>query len=117
MRNWDTISFRAWKSLDEPLSFFGIKGRFMVVFLIVGAFAGMTSLALGNTFGRMVTLIFLAAALVADYLFILRIQNKYSEREFARMLNKNRMRMHIKVLPVSIESMMEGMRDGDEDTK
>lgn len=117
MKTWDSTSFRAWKSLDEPLSFFGIKGRFMIVFLIVGAFAGMTSLALGNTFGRMVTLIFLAAALIADYLFILRIQNKYSEREFARMLNKNRMRMHVKVLPVSIDSMMEEMRHGDEDTQ
>ena len=71
MKDWEPTSFRAWKSLDEPLSFFGIKGRFMVVFLIIGGFAGMTSLALGNTFGRIVTLLFLAAALIADYMFIL----------------------------------------------
>lgn len=117
MKDWEPTSFRAWKSLDEPLSFFGIKGRFMVVFLIIGGFAGMTSLALGNTFGRIVTLLFLAAALIADYLFILRIQNRYSEREFARMLNKNRIRMHVKVLPECITAMMEDISDGDEDTK
>ena len=76
----------------------------------------MTSLALGNTFGRIVTLLFLAAALIADYMFILRIQNKYSEREFARMLNKNRMRMHVKVLPEGLESLMEEPRHADEDT-
>ena len=116
MKTWNSSKFRGWKSLDEPLSFFGIKGRFMVVFIIVGAFAGMTSLALGNTFGRFITLTFLAAALVADYMLIQVLQNRYTEREFSRMLSKNKMRMHVKVLPVSLESMMEGLSHGDEDT-
>ena len=115
MKTWNSNRFRGWKSLDEPLSFFGIKGRFMVVFIIVGAFAGMTSLALGNTFGRFITLTFLAAALVADYMLIQVLQNRYTEREFSRMLSKNKMRMHVKVLPVSLESMMEGLGHGDED--
>ena len=115
MKTWNSSKFRGWKSLDEPLSFFGIKGRFMVVFIIVGAFAGMTSLALGNTFGRFITLTFLAAALVADYMLIQVLQNRYTEREFSRMLSKNKMRMHVKVLPVSLESMMEGLGHGDED--
>ena len=116
MKTWNASVFRGWRSLDEPLSFFGIKGRFMVVFIIVGAFAGMTSLALGNTFGRFITLTFLAAALVADYMLIQVLQNRYTEREFSRMLSKNKMRMHVKVLPVSLESMMEGLGHGDEDT-
>lgn len=116
MKTWNSSKFRGWKSLDEPLSFFGIKGRFMVVFIIVGAFAGMTSLALGNTFGRFITLTFLAAALVADYMLIQVLQNRYTEREFSRMLSKNKMRMHVKVLPVSLESMMEGLDYGDEGT-
>lgn len=116
MKTWNSNRFRGWKSLDEPLSFFGIKGRFMVVFVIVGVFAAMTSLALGNTFGRFITLTFLAGALIADYMLIQVLQNKYTEREFARMLSKNKMRMHVKVLPVSLESMMEGHGYGDEDT-
>ena len=116
MKTWNSSTFRGWRSLDEPLSFFGIKGRFMVVFIIVGAFAGMTSLALGNTFGRFITLTFLAGALVADYMLIQVLQNKYTEREFARMLAKNKMRMHVKVLPENIELMMEGFDYGDEDT-
>lgn len=116
MKTWNSNRFRGWKSLDEPLSFFGIKGRFMIVFVLVGAFAGMVSLALGNTFGRFITLTFLAAALVGDYMLIQVLQNRYTEREFARMLTKNRMRMHIKVLPEGLESLMEEPRDADEDT-
>lgn len=116
MKTWESSKFRGWKSLDEPLSFFGIKGRFMIVFVIVGVFVGMTSLALGNTFGRFVTLTFLAAALIADYMLIQVLQNKYTEREFARMLAKNKMRMHIKVLPTVLESLMEEPRHADEDT-
>lgn len=117
MKTWNSNRFRGWKSLDEPLSFFGIKGRFMIVFVLVGAFAGMVSLALGNTFGRFITLTFLAAALVADYMLIQVLQNRYTEREFARMLTKNKMRMHVKVLPECITAMMEDISDGDEDTK
>lgn len=117
MKTWNSNRFRGWKSLDEPLSFFGIKGRFMIVFVLVGAFAGMVSLALGNTFGRFITLTFLAAALVADYMLIQVLQNRYTEREFARMLTKNKMRMHVKVLPECITTMMEDITDGDEDTK
>lgn len=117
MKTWNSNRFRGWKSLDEPLSFFGIKGRFMIVFVLVGAFAGMVSLALGNTFGRFITLTFLAAALVADYMLIQVLQNRYTEREFARMLTKNKMRMHVKVLPECITTMMEDIIDGDEDTK
>lgn len=117
MKTWNSNRFRGWKSLDEPLSFFGIKGRFMIVFVLVGAFAGMVSLALGNTFGRFITLTFLAAALVADYMLIQVLQNRYTEREFARMLTKNKMRMHVKVLPECITAMMEDISDGDEETK
>lgn len=115
MKSWKSIHFKSWKSLDEPLSFFGIKGRFMVVFILVAVFAAMTALALGNTFNKMITLIFLAGALVADYMFIQVLQGKYSEREFARMLTKNKMRMHVKVMPVSLDSMMEEVSYGDED--
>lgn len=117
MKTWNSNKFRAWKSLDEPLSFFGIKGRYMIVFLIIGGFAGMMSLALGNTFGRFITLTFLAAALVADYMVIQVLQNRYSDREFARMLTKNKMRMHVKVLPLSLISYMEELCHGDEEAE
>lgn len=114
MSGWETRRFRAWKSLDEPLSFFGIKGRFMVVFVIIGLFAGMTALALANTFSGFICLVLLAVALVGDYMAVIHLQGRYTEREFARMLNKNRMRMHVKVLPVRLESMMEEASYGDE---
>lgn len=115
MKDWDSTKYRAWKSLDEPLSFFGIKGRYMVVFLLLGGFAGLFALALGNTFGRFVTISFMAVALVADYLVIQMLQNRFTEREFSRMLAKNKMRLHVKVLPVSLDSMMEELSYGDED--
>ena len=49
-------------------------------------------------------------------MFIQVLQGKYSEREFARMLAKNKMRMHVKVLPEGLESLMEEPRNADEDT-
>ena len=116
MRTWEPTTFRAWKSLDEPLSFFGIKGRYMIVFLLLGGLASLFAIALGNTFGRFITLTFIAVALVADYMIIQVLQNRFTEREFSRMLSKNKMRMHIKVLPVTLESMMEEFRHGDEDS-
>ena len=53
---------------------------------------------------------------MVDYMLIQVLQNRYTEREFARMLTKNKMRMHVKVLPEGLESLMEEPRHADEDT-
>jgi hypothetical protein len=46
--------FRMWRSLDQPSAFFGIKGRFMTLFIIIGAAAAVVAIVMGSSYGSMI---------------------------------------------------------------
>lgn len=96
--------FRVWRALDQPSSFFGIKGRFMTLFLLIAAGAATVAICLGSSFGSMVGLFIFGALAFCDYMLILSIQAKLSDKAFSRLLSKRRLTGYIKITPESLES-------------
>ena len=96
--------FRVWRALDQPSSFFGIKGRFMTLFLLIAAGAATVAICLGSSFGSMGGLFIFGALAFCDYMLILSIQAKLSDKAFSRLLSKRRLTGYIKITPESLES-------------
>ena len=96
--------FRVWRALDQPSSFFGIKGRFMTLFLRIAAGAATVAICLGSSLGSMAGLFIFGALAFCDYMLILSIQAKLSDKAFSRLLSKRRLTGYIKITPESLES-------------
>lgn len=96
--------YRVWRALDQPAAFFGIKGRFMTLFLIIAAVAAAVAICLGSSFGNMAGMFIFGALAFCDYMLILSIQAKLSEKAFSRLLSKRRLTGYIKITPDSLES-------------
>lgn len=96
--------FRVWRALDQPSSFFGIKGRFMTLFLLIAAGAATVAICLGSSLGSMAGLFIFGALAFCDYMLILSIQAKLSDKAFSRLLSKRRLTGYIKITPESLES-------------
>ena len=96
--------FRVWRALDQPSSFFGIKGRFMTLFLLIAAGAATVAICLGSSFGSMAGLFIFGALAFCDYMLTLSIQAKLSDKAFSRLLSKRRLTGYIKITPESLES-------------
>ena len=93
-----------WRSLDQPSAFFGIKGRFMTLFIIIGAAAAVVAIVMGSSYGSMIGMLIIAALLFCDYLFIMSIQAKVSDKEFSRMISSRSLPRFIRVTPDSVKS-------------
>lgn len=96
--------YRVWRALDQPASFFGIKGRFMTLFLLIAAGAATVAICLGSSFGSMAGILIFGALAFCDYMLILSIQAKLSDKAFSRLLSKRRLTGYIKITPESLES-------------
>ena len=96
--------FRVWRALDQPASFFGIKGRFMTLFLLIAAGAATVAICLSSSFGSMAGIFLFGALAFCDYMLILSIQAKLSDKAFSRLLSKRRLTGYIKITPESLES-------------
>ena len=81
---------KTYRSLDNPSSFFGIKGRFMswmVGILGIVAFLAIVVGSLTNSIGGYLTL---GIGAVSGYFYVLSLQAKSSAREFSKKLNAKR---------------------------
>lgn len=96
--------YRVWRALDQPASFFGIKGRFMTLFLLIAAGAATVAICLSSSFGSMAGIFLFGALAFCDYMLILSIQAKLSDKAFSRLLSKRRLTGYIKITPESLES-------------
>ena len=96
--------YRTWRSLDQPAAFFGIKGRFMTLFIIIAATAAVIALTAGSSYGTMLGMIVFGALVFCDYMLILSLQAKMSDKEFSRLISKNGLTRFVKVTPDSLQS-------------
>ena len=96
--------YRTWRSLDQPAAFFGIKGRFMTLFVLIAAAAAVIALTAGSSYGTMLGMVVFGALVFCDYMLILSVQAKLSEKAFSRFLIKRRLTGFIKITPDSLES-------------
>ena len=93
---------RNWRALDAEPSFFGVKGRFKTVFALIAAGGMIPSIMIWNTVNDFVGLICCLSVLITDYLYIIWIQGKMTERQFTRMLGKLKLPRFSRVKPLSV---------------
>ena len=98
--------YRVWRALDQPSAFFGIKGRFMVLFLILAGVGALIGLSIGSSMGNLVGMIVIGLLIFCDYMLILSIQGKMSDGEFSRMVCKGNLPRYVKVMPGCIVSSL-----------
>ena len=96
--------FRIWRSLDQPAAFFGIKGRFMTLFVIIAGAAAVFALIIGSSYGTMIGMLIFGALLFCDYMLVQSIQAKMSDKEFSRLISRSGLIRFVKVTPDSIHS-------------
>lgn len=96
--------YRVWRSLDQPAAFFGIRGRFMTLFAVVAGCAAFIALVIGSSYGTLLGMVTLAALLFCDYMLVISIQSKMSDKEFTRTLSGRNFGWFIKVTPNSLQS-------------
>ena len=95
-------TYRVWRALDAETSYFGIRGRFLMLFLLMAGAALALTLMVWASAGDLTGMIFGALALISCYLAVQTLQNRYTSREFERMLSGRRCTEYLRMLPVSL---------------
>lgn len=91
---------RVYRSLDNPSSLFGMKGVYLVGFIILlGASAFLSFLIGAMTSSILGTLLFIAGG-VGSYLAVILTQGRYTEKELRMFLASKRIPSVIRVLPI-----------------
>ena len=94
---------RIWRSLDAESSFFGIKGRFMLLFMLMAAAGTALGFCMMAVAGNVIGTLVLAGTLACGYLFVMAIQARMTVRQFSRMISKRRLRQYSRVRPLSVK--------------
>lgn len=96
--------YRVWRSLDADTSYFGIRGRFLLLFVIMAFMCVLITALVWPHAGDIIGMLLLGASLVMSYMAILGIQNRFTSREFERMLNRWKCTRFLRMGPVSLRS-------------
>lgn len=100
------MKYRVWRSLDRPSAFFGIRGRFAYVFLGIAGAGALLSLAVGSMTGSFLGMAAFAAACVGDYLLVLSLQGKMTDRGLSRRTASRKTPRCVRMQPRSIRSYL-----------
>lgn len=104
MDNTDQIM--VWWALDADSSFFGIKGNYMLLFLIFAAAGILLSILVMQTAGRFLGFLLAFTALAAAYMLIKSLQSRYSTRQFRRFTDRAKLPRYLKVRPVNSHTLL-----------
>lgn len=84
-------SYKVYRSLDRPLSFFGIKGSFMSVLAVGASAAAVIGIIAGGVTGsNIIGLIVFLSLCVGAFMVVGLLQDKYSEKDFMKLLSSRR---------------------------
>ncbi len=99
---------RVYRSLDKPTEFFGIKGRFMAVMLLLTGMALMAGILVGGMTGMMAgTGAFLVLAAFA-YMATLAMQAKVKEKDLVKTVIRRGLPRVYSVRPKHIRNIWKG---------
>ncbi len=90
-----------WRALDADSSFFGIKGSYLMLFLLFAVAAIILSILVMQTAGRFLGFLLAFTALVVDYMLVKSIQGRYSTRLFRRLTDRGRFPRFLKARPLN----------------
>ena len=103
-----TRTYRIWRSLDRPASFFGVKGRFKHVFLVMAAAGGLLSAVAWILTNALVGMVCLASICIGDYMAVIAMQGRLSDRALSRLMCSRSVPAFVHVRPLSIRSTVRG---------
>lgn len=95
-------TYRVWRALDADTSYFGIRGRFLLLFVLMAAASIIFTIFIWVAVGDLIGMVFGGCSLVACYFVIQGIQNKFTSREFERMLFRWKCVKYLRLRPVSL---------------
>lgn len=97
---------KVYRSLDRPVAFFGIRGRY-TTWAVVGLMGDLAvSLLIGACTVGMIGLVCFLAVAIGVYLYILSIQERMSDRELERKMNSRRLATCIKRPPLAVRRFL-----------
>jgi hypothetical protein len=96
--------YRVWRALDADTSYFGIRGRFLLLFVLMAAACLAVTLFIWIAVGDLIGMIFGGCSLIASYFTVQGLQNRFTSREFERMLFRWKCVKHLRLRPLSLKS-------------
>lgn len=105
---------KIYRALDKPSAFFGIRGKFMILFALIATVALMLAFIIGNNLGSIIGMVAFFAGIIGDYCLIIYIQGRMSEKAFTRSLFAKKLPHCLRVKPHSIKSLLKYSGHGNE---
>ncbi len=103
--------YRVYRSLDRPLSFFGIKGRFTMIAGVGLGVSALLALIMGNTSGNsLVGLLTFLGGAVVSVVFVFTLQARFSERTLVKFIAAKKIPSFIRFGQISVFSIVRGGR-------
>lgn len=90
---------KVYKSLDRPTSFFGVRGRFVGWLALLVCACLVVSLVVGSFFGSVAGVILFLLCGASAYLFVIGLQDKWSDKDFSLKLNSVRYCRYVRRSP------------------
>lgn len=106
METKDSV-YRVWRALDADTSYFGIRGRFLLLFVLMAAGCLAVTLFIWVAVGDLIGMIFGGCSLIASYFTVQGLQNRFTSREFERMLFRWKCTGYLRLRPVSLRSYIQ----------
>lgn len=94
---------RVWRALDAETCNFGIRGRYMILFLVLTAVAVILTAIIWGLTGSIIGMVVGAVALTAAYIAVQITQGLMTSREFERKLYCMRLSKYLKLPLNSLE--------------
>jgi hypothetical protein len=97
---------KVYRSLDRPQAFFGIKGRYLMWFLLLAGADLALALAVGLATAGVFGFVLFVIGAVAAYILVMALQDKASDREFSIRLDARRYPRFYRVSPAPFREML-----------
>jgi len=99
---------RVYRSLDRPATFFGVRGRFMVIFGLGFALALIIAMIVGGMTSMLVGFGVLLLICVAVYMTVISLQERISEKDLFKLVIRRRFPDIYRVQPKHIRNIWKG---------
>mgnify|MGYP003418387185 FL=1 len=106
MDSHQSETYRVWRALDADTSYFGIRGRFLMLFVMMAGAGIVVTLFIWNIAGDLIGMLFGAMVLIGCYIVIQALQNRFTSREFERMTYRWRCVRYLRMRPESLRSYL-----------
>lgn len=95
---------KVYRVLDRPYTLFGLRGRYIFVFLGALGVGALISFLMGSAVGMLIGSVILVVFMILVYLAVMILESMFSEREIERFLWSRALKDFIIVKPKTFNS-------------